>query len=110
MHVLDGRAGLSSRLLKFSACRSLNLCLAGRSISAALQPLAVIERHLPEIRCLGARRIGVFGSFARGEAREDSDVDVFVEFEDEKRSRMRPRLPQISGRSCRERAAHNPVP
>ena len=27
------------------------------------------------------RRIGVFGSVARGEAREDSDVDLFVELE-----------------------------
>jgi len=28
----------------------------------------------------GVKRIGVFGSFARGEAREGSDVDVIVEF------------------------------
>ncbi len=27
--------------------------------------------------------IGVFGSFARGEAKAESDVDVLVEFEDE---------------------------
>ena len=51
-----------------------------------MKPLAVIENHLAEICGLGARRIGVFGSFARGEARDDSDVDVFVEFEDEKRT------------------------
>jgi predicted nucleotidyltransferase len=51
-----------------------------------MDPLAVIESHLDEIRALGARRIGVFGSFARGQAREDSDVDVYVEFDDEKRT------------------------
>ena len=51
-----------------------------------LNPLAVIEAHLADFRALGARRIGVFGSFARGEARDDSDVDVYVEFEDEKRT------------------------
>jgi uncharacterized protein len=28
----------------------------------------------------------VFGPFARGEARADSDVDVYVEFEDDKRT------------------------
>lgn len=28
------------------------------------------------------RRIGVFGSFARGDEKEGSDVDVLVEFED----------------------------
>lgn len=51
-----------------------------------MDPLAVIERRISEIRALGARRIGVFGSFARDQAREDSDVDVYVEFEDEKRT------------------------
>lgn len=28
------------------------------------------------------RKIGVFGSFARGEEREGSDIDVLVDFED----------------------------
>ena len=27
------------------------------------------------------KKIGIFGSFARSEAREDSDIDVLVEFE-----------------------------
>jgi predicted nucleotidyltransferase len=51
-----------------------------------MEPLLIIERHIDEIHALGARRIGVFGSFARDEARADSDVDVFVEFEDGKRT------------------------
>jgi hypothetical protein len=50
-----------------------------------MNPLAVIESRIGEIRALGARRIGVFGSFARDQARADSDVDVYVEFEGEKR-------------------------
>lgn len=29
----------------------------------------------------GVRRIGVFGSFARGEQKETSDVDILVEFD-----------------------------
>ena len=29
----------------------------------------------------GVKEIGIFGSFVRGEAREDSDVDILVEFE-----------------------------
>ena len=29
----------------------------------------------------GVRRIGLFGSYARGNPREASDVDIFVEFE-----------------------------
>jgi predicted nucleotidyltransferase len=51
-----------------------------------LDPLAVIESHGDEIRALGAPRIGVFGSFARGQARAGSEVDVYVEFDDEKRT------------------------
>ncbi len=51
-----------------------------------MSPLAIIADHLGEMRALGARRIGVFGSFARGEARADSDVDVYVEFDDARRT------------------------
>jgi uncharacterized protein len=51
-----------------------------------INPLAVIEDHMDEISRFGARRIGVFGSFVRGDARGESDVDVYVEFEDEKRT------------------------
>jgi len=34
----------------------------------------------PEIRRLGVRRLALFGSVARGEARPSSDVDLLVEF------------------------------
>jgi uncharacterized protein len=51
-----------------------------------MNPLAAIQAHLEQIRRLGARRIGVFGSFARGEAQADSDLDVYVEFEDSQRT------------------------
>jgi uncharacterized protein len=51
-----------------------------------INPLTIIREHLEEIRRLGARRVGVFGSFARGDADEDSDVDVYVEFDDTKRT------------------------
>ena len=30
---------------------------------------------------LGARRLGLFGSFARGEAKQDSDVDLLVDLD-----------------------------
>ena len=51
-----------------------------------MNPAAVIQAHLAELLALGARRLGVFGSFARGEARADSDVDVYVEFDEGKRT------------------------
>ena len=43
----------------------------------------IVQRLLgaeAEIRKLGVRRLGLFGSVARGEARPDSDVDLLVEF------------------------------
>lgn len=51
-----------------------------------MNPLAIIQTHLDDLRTLGARRIGVFGSYARGDAGDDSDVDVYVEFEEGKRT------------------------
>lgn len=68
-----------------------------------MNPLAVIEAHIAEFQALGARRIGVFGSFVRGEARDDSDVDVYVEFDDPKRGydnffALHERLEQLLGR------------
>ena len=51
-----------------------------------MNPLATIQSHAAELHALGARRVGVFGSCARGEQRADSDVDVYVEFDDTKRT------------------------
>ena len=45
-----------------------------------MDPLALIEAHAAELRTLGAERIGLFGSFARGQATAASDVDVYLEF------------------------------
>lgn len=49
-----------------------------------MDPLAIIQERRDELRKLGARRIGIFGSFARGDAGPDSDVDVYLEFEEGK--------------------------
>ena len=40
-----------------------------------------IEAHRDELASAGVRRLGVYGSVARGEARPDSGVDILVEFD-----------------------------
>lgn len=41
--------------------------------------IAVLQTHADEIRRRDAESLYLFGSTARGEARPDSDVDVFVD-------------------------------
>jgi predicted nucleotidyltransferase len=43
--------------------------------------IATLGTHSGDPRRLGVRRIGLFGSAARGEATEASDLDFLVEFE-----------------------------
>ena len=44
--------------------------------------LDILKKHEKEIReRFGVKRIGVFGSFVRGEQKETSDIDLVVEFE-----------------------------
>jgi predicted nucleotidyltransferase len=46
------------------------------------EPTDIIKRELPYLmEHFGVKRIGLFGSFARGTPRSDSDVDILVEFE-----------------------------
>ncbi len=43
-----------------------------------------IEKLIKILKKHGAKRIRIFGSYARGEARPDSDLDVIVEFYERK--------------------------
>ncbi len=43
--------------------------------------LRFIFENRARIRALGVRRIGLFGSFVRGEQQPESDVDLLVDFE-----------------------------
>jgi uncharacterized protein len=49
----------------------------------------IVERLLRSqsaIKTLGVKRLGLFGSFVRGDQDADSDVDLLVEFEPEKKT------------------------
>ena len=45
------------------------------------EAIAKLKQHEAELRRLGVERLYLFGSTARGEAREDSDVDLFFDYE-----------------------------
>lgn len=45
------------------------------------QIIEVLSRHAKELRELGVISIGIFGSVARGEEHQDSDVDILVELQ-----------------------------
>ena len=48
-----------------------------------------LRTHRPELRRLGVDRLYLFGSVARDEARDDSDVDLFFETDDPKFDRRK---------------------
>jgi hypothetical protein len=49
--------------------------------------LGVIRKNEAKIKeRFGVKRIGIFGSSARGEAKKGSDIDVLVEFEEGKKT------------------------
>lgn len=50
-------------------------------VASAKQILEILERNAPAMRRYGVRRLALFGSAARDAARESSDLDFVVEFE-----------------------------
>jgi len=50
------------------------------------QILRVLHSHARELRKFGVKQLWLFGSYVRGEARENSDLDVLVEFEEGKKT------------------------
>ncbi len=48
--------------------------------------LSLLRESRARLSSLGVKSIGLFGSFARGESSSESDVDILVEFESDKRT------------------------
>ncbi len=45
------------------------------------EAIACLKQHEPELKQLGIERLFLFGSVARNEARENSDVDLFFDYQ-----------------------------
>ena len=43
--------------------------------------IEILHKNMDTLKAFGVKRIGIFGSAARDELREDSDIDIVVEFE-----------------------------
>ena len=50
------------------------------------QIVDLLTAHARELRSRGVNRIGLFGSFARGEQHEQNDVDLLVQFHPEEKT------------------------
>jgi len=48
--------------------------------------LMILKSNKNKIDSFGVKRLGVFGSFVRGEQKDVSDVDILVEFEKKKKN------------------------
>ena len=44
------------------------------------EAIETLKRHEPELRRLGVEHLYLFGSTVRGDARADSDVDLFFDY------------------------------
>jgi predicted nucleotidyltransferase len=53
----------------------------GFTIKTKQDVLKVLYRNRDRLKALGVSKIGLFGSFLRGEQHHDSDIDLLVEFE-----------------------------
>ena len=65
------------------AARSRVACWAMLASMTALDGiLSQLRDHEDQLRARGAVRIGIFGSYSRGEQHEGSDLDVLVELDE----------------------------
>ncbi len=68
---------IRARHAKFEIARTAGICQS--SVMDKETVITVLREHADELRAAGLVHLRVFGSVARGEDREGSDVDILVE-------------------------------
>ena len=58
----------------------------GAIVQTKQDVLTMLSEHQAQIRALGVKRLGLFGSFARSQQNMESDVDLLVEFEPDQKT------------------------
>jgi len=66
--------------------RGGNCCIIKFVVNSKQQVINLIVKNKQAFRSLGAKKVGLFGSFARGEQTRESDVDLLVDFLPEQKS------------------------
>ncbi len=68
--------------------------------------LAILRNHAEELNAAGIRHLALFGSVARNEAREESDIDIILELDPSHKTtlvtlaRLQQRLTDILGKTA----------
>ena len=60
--------------------------MIAQPIQSKNQIFDLLTQHQADIKAFGVARIGLFGSFARNQQNESSDIDLLVEFEEGKKT------------------------
>ena len=79
----DG-AELKSRKLSVVLKKELYFCYNNKYMVSKELILSEIKQQRKKLQNHGIARIGLFGSYAREEQTEKSDIDILIEFEPEK--------------------------
>ncbi len=60
--------------------------MAVKTLHTKEQIMNLLEENREQIKEFGVSKLGLFGSYAKGEQTENSDIDFYVEFEDGKKT------------------------
>jgi predicted nucleotidyltransferase len=73
----EAATGIVNRSLEFGVATQLRYRIAMKRDEA----ISRLKQHEADLKRLGVEHLYMFGSTARGEAKDDSDVDLFFDYE-----------------------------